>query len=186
MTQIGFYFDQTRCIGCHTCAVACKDWYDTPAGPVNWMRVHEMENGKFPDVTVTFLAAPCYQCANPACILACPAGAITKRGSDGIVVVDREKCLGAKECGKRCLKACPWDVPQFGPEEDAKMQKCQFCLERLEQGQQTICVEACPVYALDVGPLDELRAKYGDAVSAEGFKYSERFKPSVVFKPKKR
>ena len=186
MTQLGFYFDQTRCIGCHTCAVACKDWYDIAAGPVHWLRVREMENGKFPDVSVTFLVSPCYQCAEPACILACPVGAITKRESDGIVVVDREKCLGSEECGKRCLKACPWDAPQFGPEADAKMQKCQFCLERLEQGQQAICVEACPLYALDIGPLDELRARYGDAVSAEGFKYSARFQPSAVFKPKKR
>ena len=186
MTQLGFYFDQTRCIGCYTCAVACKDWYDTPAGPVNWLRVREMEDGKFPDVSVAFLVSPCYQCANPPCILACPVEAITKRESDGIVVVDMEKCLGKKECGTLCLNACPWDAPQFGPEENVKMQKCQFCLERLEQGQQAICVESCPVYALDIGPIDELRTKYGDAVTAEGFSYSERFQPSAVFKPKKR
>ena len=186
MTQLGFYFDQTRCIDCYTCAVACKDWYDTPAGPVNWLRVREMEDGKFPDVSVAFLVSPCYQCANPPCILACPVEAITKRESDGIVIVDEGKCLGKKECGTLCLNACPWDAPQFGPEEDAKMQKCHFCLERLEQGQQAICVEACPVYALDIGPIDELRTKYGDAVTAEGFSYSERFQPSAVFKAKKR
>lgn len=56
----------------------------------------------------------------------------------------------------------------------------------MEQGQQAICVEACPMYALDVGPLDELRTRYGDTVEAEGFSYSERFKPAVVFKPKPR
>jgi len=66
------------------------------------------------------------------------------------------------------------------------MQKCQFCLERLEQGQQAVCVEACPQYALDIGPLEELRARYGEVVEAEGFEYSGRFQPSVVFKPKKR
>ena len=73
-----------------------------------------------------------------------------------------------------------------GPEADARMQKCDLCLERLEEGQQTICVEACPVYALDVGPLDELRDRYGEGVEAVGFSYSERFKPSVVFRPKPR
>ena len=78
------------------------------------------------------------------------------------------------------------DCGGFGPEEDARMQKCDLCLERLEQGKQTICVEACPMYALDVGPLDELKARYGEVVEAEGFKYSERFKPSVIFKPKPR
>jgi len=184
MTQLGFYYDQTRCIGCYTCSVSCKDWHDIDAGPVNWLRVQTFEEGKFPDLSVTFLVSPCYHCDNPACILACPVDAISKRESDGIVVVDREKCLGNKECNTLCLNACPWDVPQFGPEENAKMQKCDLCLERLEKGQQAICVEACPQYALDVGPLDELKAKYGNAVEATGFRYSERFKPSVTFKPK--
>jgi anaerobic dimethyl sulfoxide reductase subunit B (iron-sulfur subunit) len=186
MTQMGFYFDQTRCTGCYTCAVACKDWHDIPAGPVNWMRIKTIEDGRFPNLFLAYLASPCYQCANPPCVLACPVEAISKRESDGIVVVDREKCLGNKECRTLCLNACPWDAPQFGPEPGAKMQKCDFCLERLQKGQQTICVEACPMYALDVGPLDELRKKYGDMAGAEGFRYSARFKPAAVFKPKRR
>ena len=185
MTQMSFYFDQTRCTGCYTCAVACKDWYDIDAGPINWMRVHTIENGRFPHLFVAYLCSPCYHCANAPCALACPVDAITKREDDGIVVVDREKCLGNGECRTLCLNACPWDAPQFGPEENAKMQKCDFCLERLEAGQQPICVEACPMYALDVSPLDKLKAKYGDAVEAEGFCYSERFKPSVTFKTKR-
>ena len=140
--------------GCYTCVVACKDWYNIDAGPVNWIRVHTIENGKFPNPFIAYLSSPCYHCANPPCVLACPVNAITKRESDGIVVVDREKC--------------------------------DFCLERLEQGQQPIYVEACPMYALNIGPLDKLKAKYGDAVEVEGFHYSERFKPSVMFKPKRR
>jgi anaerobic dimethyl sulfoxide reductase subunit B (iron-sulfur subunit) len=66
------------------------------------------------------------------------------------------------------------------------MQKCQFCLERLQQGQQAICIEACPMFALDMGPIDQLRAKYGDATETEGFKTNNRYKPSAVFKPKQR
>ena len=185
MPQMGFYLDQTRCTGCYTCAVACKDWHDIDAGPVNWVRVHTIEDGKFPNVFLAYLVLPCYHCANPPCVPACPVDAITKRDFDGIAVVDREKCLGNTECRSLCLNACPWDAPQFGSEENAKMQKCDFCQERLEKGQQPICVEACPMYALDVGPLDELRAKYGDAVEAVGFRYSERFKPAVTFKPKR-
>lgn len=184
MSQMGFYVDQTRCIGCYTCAVACKDWYDIDAGPCNWMRVQTMEEGTFPDVFVAYLPSPCYHCAEPACIQACPVDAISKRQTDGIVVVDRQKCPGNQECPERCRKACPWDAPQFGPEENAKMQKCQLCMERLEQGKQTICVEACPMYALDVGPLEGLNEKYGDVVEAAGFQFSERFVPSVRFKPK--
>ena len=186
MTQIGFYFDQTRCTGCYTCAVACKDWHNIDAGPVNWMQIHIIENGKFPNLFVAYMALPCFQCGNPPCVLACPVEAIMKREPDGIVIVDQEKCLGNRECHSLCFNACPWDVPQFSHDENAKMQKCNLCLDRLEQGQQAICVEACPMYALDVGPMDQLKAKYGDVVEAEGFSYSERFKPSVTFKPKRR
>jgi len=184
MKQIGFYFDQTRCTGCNTCTVACKDWHDIDAGPVNLIKVNIVENGKFPNPFVAYLVRPCYQCANPPCAMACPVNAITKRESEGIVVVEKAKCLGKSVCDTLCLNACPWDAPQFGPEDNAKMQKCDFCLERLEQGQQTICVEACPMYALDVGSLSQLKARYGNTIEAEGFRFSERFKPSVTFKPK--
>jgi anaerobic dimethyl sulfoxide reductase subunit B (iron-sulfur subunit) len=186
MTQMGFYFDQTRCTGCYTCAVACKDWHDIDAGPVNWMRVRTLESGTFPDVFVAYLAAPCYHCAEPPCAAVCPADAITKTTPDGIVVVDQEKCVGNQECPTLCRTACPWDAPQFGPEDEAKMQKCHFCRERLTAGRQTVCVEACPMYALDAGPLEELEAKYGEIVEAEGFRYSKRCGPAARFKPKRR
>lgn len=184
MKQMGFYFDQTRCTGCYTCAVACKDWHDIPAGQVNWMRVQPVEHGKFPKPFLAYLCSPCYQCANPPCVLACPAKAISKRKSDGIVVVDREKCLGNQKCKQLCRNACPWKAPQFGAEENAKMQKCDLCLERLQQGKKPICVEACPTYALDTAPLEKLQQKYGNATQAAEFRYSPRFRPSVVFRPK--
>lgn len=185
MTQRGIYLDQTRCTGCFTCAVACKDWHDIDAGPVNWLRLQTIEKGRFPDLFVAYLPVPCFHCKNPPCAKVCPAGAITKRDSDGIVVVDPEKCLGNLDCPASCFKACPWDAPQFGPEKNAKMQKCDLCLDRLEAGQQPICVEACPMYALDAGPLPDLRDRYGDCKEAEGFRWSERFEPSVIFNPKK-
>ncbi|MCJ8501469.1 4Fe-4S dicluster domain-containing protein [Desulfatitalea alkaliphila] len=184
MAQMGFYFDQSRCTGCYTCVVACKDWYDIAAAEVNLMRVHCIEKGVFPDLSAAYLAAPCYHCAQPPCIPACPEGAISKRETDGIVVVDPDRCVGQDQCPRKCRKACPWDAPQFGPEPDAKMQKCQLCLERLEAGRQTICVEACPMFALDAGPLEDLHRKYGDIREAEGFRQRERIEPSVTFKPK--
>ena len=184
MTQIGFYFDQSRCIGCHTCSVACKDWHDIDAGPVNWRQVKIIEKGKFPNPFIAYLSISCNHCEDPPCMRVCPVKAISKRNSDGVVIVDHSKCLGNKECEIICLKACPWDCPQFGTEENAKMQKCDLCLERLEQGQNPICVEACPMYALDYGPLEQLREKYGNIAEAEGFSYSEKFKPSIIFKLK--
>lgn len=97
--QKGFYFDQARCTGCFTCAVACKDWHDTPAGPANWMRIHYREEGNFPKLFVSHVAAPCYHCAEPVCAFVCPNEALTKRDEDGIVVVDQDKCRGDETCG---------------------------------------------------------------------------------------
>ena len=186
MTQLGFYFDQTRCIGCHTCSVSCKDWHDIPAGQVNWMRVKTIEDGKFPDLFLAYLSLACNHCADPPCIKACPTGAIFKRKSNGIVLVNREKCIGKQDCGSKCLKVCPWGAPQFSQEENAKMQKCDLCIDRLEENNQPICVEACPMYALNVGLIEELRQKYGSNVKAEGFLNNEKIKPSVIFKSKPR
>jgi len=181
--QMGFYFDQTRCTGCYACVVACKDWHDVPAGPASWMRVETIEKGKFPDLFVAFFTHTCYHCADPACVEACPVGAITKSKENGVVLVDRDKCLGKDNCDL-CLQACVYKSPQFGAEPNARMQKCNLCPDRLEQGKKPICVAGCPMRALDAGPIEELIALYGDAREAEGFIYSSELKPSIVFKPK--
>jgi len=183
MKQMGFYFDQTRCTGCFTCSVACKDWNNLPIG-VNWRKIKIIENGIFPKLFLAYLSSTCNHCTNPPCLKACPVEAITKRASDGVVIVNSNKCIGKEDCGAKCLKVCPWDILQFGNGENPKMEKCNFCFERLDQGKQPICVEACPMYALDSGDLEELNKKYGNVVEAEGFKYSKDIKPCVIFKPK--
>ena len=182
--QTGFYIDQTRCTGCWTCMVACKDWHDIPAGPVNWRWLVTIEKGKYPELFVAFLTLSCLHCAEPACISVCPANAITKRQKDGIVVVDGEACLGKEECGL-CKEACPYEAPQFSVEDGAKIQMCDLCVDRWEEGKKPICVEACPMRALDAGPIDELAKNYGSISEAEGFVYSPVTSPSVIFKPRK-
>ena len=182
--QVGFYFDQTRCTGCGACRVACKDWHDVPAGPENWMRILYVEKGECPDLFVSYLISPCWHCVEPVCIPACPEKAIMKRAEDGIVLVDSESCLGNEACDEACLKACPYGAPQFGPEKGSKMRKCNYCLDRVEKGELPNCVEACPVRALDAGPLEALEKRYGTVKEAEGFRYSKRTSPAVVFKPK--
>jgi anaerobic dimethyl sulfoxide reductase subunit B (iron-sulfur subunit) len=64
------------------------------------------------------------------------------------------------------------------------MRKCNFCLNRHLEGKLPDCIEACPVRALDSGPLDDLEIKYGDQKEAIDFKYSKRTKPAVVFRAK--
>ncbi|MFC1823852.1 FAD-dependent oxidoreductase [Thermodesulfobacteriota bacterium] len=94
--QFGFYFDQTRCIGCFTCCVACKDWHDTPAGRANWIRLSYLERGEYPNPFVAYFPTACYHCAEPGCLTACPVGAIRKEEATGAVIVDREVCDGCK------------------------------------------------------------------------------------------
>lgn len=181
--QMGFYFDQTQCIGCYACEIACKDWHDVEMGPVGYRHITYIEKGRYPNPYVAYMSDSCYHCTNPDCATACPADAISKRNEDGIIVVDREACLGRDECGA-CLEACPYDIPRFGEEENAKMQKCDFCLDRLTAGKDPICVGACPSRCLDFGALPELTAKYGNSREAEGFSYLEQTQPSVIFKKK--
>ncbi|GAH10573.1 unnamed protein product, partial [marine sediment metagenome] len=87
-------------------------------------------------------------------------------------------------CQGMCLVACPYNAPQFGAEDNPKMQKCDFCLEEWEQGNKPICVRSCTLRALDFGSIGELRAKYGDVREAEGFPYYEKSEPAIIFKPK--
>jgi anaerobic dimethyl sulfoxide reductase subunit B (iron-sulfur subunit) len=116
-------------------------------------------------------------------VAACPAGAITKRKEDGVVVVDQAKCLGKDKCDL-CLQSCPYGAPQFGAEKNAKMQMCNLCFDRLKEGKKPICVSGCPMRALDAGPIDGLRSLYGDKTEAVAFTHSADLKPSVIFKPK--
>lgn len=182
--QMAFYFDQTRCTGCFVCLIACKDYHDVELGPVDYRDVTYLEKGKYPNPYIAYMTTSCFHCANPECATACPVDAITKREKDGIVVVDRELCLGKDNCALLCQEACPYDMPRFGDEENAKMQMCDFCLDQLDENKSPVCVAACLTRCLEAGPLTELTAKYGNIKEAEGFAYSEETKPSVIFKPK--
>jgi len=148
--QYGFHFEADRCIKCWACEVACKQWHGIKAGTIKLRRVIEVSKGTFPNVNRTFLSLSCMHCAKAPCLAVCPAGAISKRIDDSIVVVDRSKCIGCHSC----LDACPFGVPQYG--EDGTMQKCDMCLERLENGQEPICVATCPTQALHWGTIEEL------------------------------
>jgi anaerobic dimethyl sulfoxide reductase subunit B (iron-sulfur subunit) len=148
--QYGFSFQAEKCLKCWSCEVSCKQWHGTKAGSVKLRRVREVTSGSFPEVKRTFLSLSCLHCAKAPCAAACPTGAISKRIEDGIVVVDRQKCIGCRTC----LDVCPFGVPQYG--EDGTMVKCDMCLERLGHGQRPVCVETCPTRALQWGTVEAL------------------------------
>lgn len=180
MTQYGFFIDLSRCIGCNACVIACKQWHDVAPGPVKWMRVYQWEKGSFPDIDLRVLPIPCFHCEKPVCADACPNKAIIKEDTYGAVLVDEAKCTGQR----KCYQACPYGAPQFESDApDAKMSKCTMCLDRLEQGLKPICVMSCSMRALEFGPIEELKKKYGAPLQIEDLPKNALTKPSVVFKP---
>lgn len=176
MAQLGFYVNLERCIGCRSCEATCDVTWNTPVG-VSWRRVGTVEGGDFPDFHRIFLSLACNHCDLPVCAWACPTRAYTKRETDGVVLVDPDRCIGCK----MCIWACPYGAPQFDPVRRV-VTKCHFCLPRLEKGQPPMCVETCPYEALDYGPMDELLRRYpGAQRTAPLFPDPGMTRPNVLF-----
>lgn len=155
----GFFFDMTSCIGCKTCQIACKDKNDLPIGTL-FRNITSYETGDFPMPGVFHYSTSCNHCGNPACVAACPVGAMYRSEEEGVVLHDEELCDG---CGN-CVSACPYAVPQMLEEKNI-VGKCDSCVSIRKNGNPPQCVAACPMRALDFGELSDLMAKYSDAVS---------------------
>ena len=156
MSQLGWQIDLDKCIGCYSCAIACKSENNTSPllsplpfkngngvlpDAVNYRWVIRKEAGVYPNPSVTFITSACNHCQSPGCLAACPVpGAITKRSSDGVVLIDQQKCIGCRNC----IQACPYGAPQFNS-ATKKVEKCTFCLHRLYgiDGKRTEFVPAC-------------------------------------------
>ena len=171
--QIGFLYDQTKCVGCRVCQAACKETNNWEEG-VEWRRVLTSETRKN-----VFLSISCNHCENPACANVCPVGAYTKRTKDGIVIQNPDKCIGCKYC----MYACPYQAPQFS-DKTGRVSKCHFCYERQDRGELPACVENCPMGALKFGKISELRKTYGETAQVPGVPEPEITNPSWVIIPK--
>ena len=157
--QLTLYVDTRRCMGCRACEIACKLENDLPRGP-RYTMVTETEVIEDGVDKLKFLPVPCQHCADAPCLKACPTGAIYKR-ADGIVMVNKKKCIGCHEC----LWSCPFGVPQYGA--DGKMQKCTMCAFRQDHGEKPACAAACPAEAILVGSPEEISATLRNLYGAE-------------------
>ncbi|RJP18913.1 MAG: 4Fe-4S dicluster domain-containing protein [Candidatus Abyssobacteria bacterium SURF_5] len=137
MAQYGWEIDLERCTGCKTCVVACKSENNTPL-KTNYRTVITEETGVYPNPKKIFVTMACNHCADPACIESCPVGAITKRASDGIVLIDQDICVGCRYC----VWACPYGAPRYNP-NTRKVEKCTLCAHRVGEGLNPACVDAC-------------------------------------------
>lgn len=170
MPRYGMVIDLSRCVGCHACAMACKAENGTPPG-VWWNKVLTGEMGKFPNTRIIYTPTLCMHCQNAPCVDACPTGASDKR-PDGIVAVDYDKCMGCRYCEIACpygartfVEAIKPYYPKFGftpyeqmmykKHQEGVVEKCNFCLERVEKGEEPACVQTCPAYARYFGDLDD-------------------------------
>ncbi|WP_419482981.1 4Fe-4S dicluster domain-containing protein [Dokdonella sp.] len=195
--KLGLVIDLDTCVGCHACAVACKEWNEGGQfGPLPdadasgrephgvWFnRVHsyavERSAERQPGAAASTCAegAPalgvhfprsCLHCETPDCVTVCPTGASYKRAEDGIVLVDEDKCIGCQ----LCAWACPYGAREFSVDKGT-MQKCTLCVDRIynerleEADRQPACVMACPTRARHFGDL-------GDADSAVSKLVAER------------
>ena len=93
---------------------------------------------EFHDLFMKYLPRVCNHCLNPACVAACPSGAIYKREEDGVVLVSQDGCRG----WRHCVPACPYKKVYFNWKTN-KAEKCIFCFPRLENGLPTICADTC-------------------------------------------
>lgn len=179
-----FYFDARFCSGCKACQVACKDRHQLPVG-ILWRRVYEITGGSWrsqgaawqQDIFAYNLSIACNHCAEPVCVEACPAGAISVR-PDGIVLLDSDQCLGCRYCAW----VCPYSAPQFDPLSQ-RMSKCNFCAEDLDQGRAPACVLACPMRALEFGDREAFAARHPEAQPVFPLPDPGLTRPSLVVTP---
>ena len=126
--RLGLVIDLDICVGCHACAVNCKEWNsggiaapltdlepysDGPDG-VWFNRVHTYEAGEGAEGRTVHFPRSCLHCAQPACVTVCPTGASYKRAEDGIVLINEDLCIGCKLCSW----ACPYGAREFDAPAD--------------------------------------------------------------------
>ncbi len=181
--KLGLTIDLDTCVGCHACAVACKEWndgsklagplpdYDTrgaePSG-VWFNRIRHFELGHYPDTKTLNVPMSCMHCEDAACVTVCPTGASYKR-EDGIVLVDPDRCMGCNYCSW----ACPYGARELD-QNAGTMKKCTLCVDRVyneslpEPERQPACVLACPAHARMFGDFDDPNSAVSKAVAERG------------------
>ena len=175
--RYGFIVDNRRCIGCHSCTVACKTENRVPLG-VNRTWVKYVEKGSFPSVRRVFQVTRCNHCENPPCVEICPVTAMYQR-KDGIVDFNPARCIGCKAC----MEACPYDAIYLDPDHHT-VAKCHFCAHRTELGLEPACVMACPEHAIIAGDLDNAESEIAQLLAHQAVrvrKPEQATRPSLYY-----
>lgn len=173
---VGILYDSTLCIGCKACMSACKrankmpletdDPFkrsDTPLDlsgkTLNIIKRYQDGTGATKDREqdgFAFIKRQCMHCLDPSCVSACPVSALRKDPRNGIVIYNKDACIGCRYC----QIACPFNIPKFQWESTTpEIVKCQLCSHLLPEGKYAACCAFCPTGASLYGPMEELRAE---------------------------
>ncbi|MGK7345565.1 MAG: sulfate reduction electron transfer complex DsrMKJOP subunit DsrO [Candidatus Nitrospinota bacterium M3_3B_026] len=155
----GMVIDIEKCEpGCDACYRACREENNIPsfAEPeldIHWIREIRFKQRGVEGAKERSMPAMCYHCEHPPCAHVCPVAATFVR-KDGIVLVDKHRCIGCRYC----MIACPYKARSFvskhveheeGDNKDVPrrmhgvVEKCTFCVHRIDKGREPACVEAC-------------------------------------------
>lgn len=182
--KLGLVIDLDICVGCHACAVNCKEWntggYGAPLSDqdpygsdptgtwLNRIHTYEVQPQEGPAQIIHFPKS-CLHCEDAPCVTVCPTGASFKRQEDGIVLVNEDHCMG---CG-----LCAWACPYGARELDAAagvMKKCTLCVDRIyndnlpEEDRVPACVKSCPAGARHFGDLSDPSSDVSQLVADRG------------------
>jgi len=181
--RLGLVVDLDVCVGCHACAVACKQWNgDAIVGPLTdvnpygpapngiWLnRVHTYEIRDSEQGRTVYFPRSCLHCNAPSCVSVCPTGASYKRAEDGVVLIDEQRCIGCKLCSW----ACPYGARELDHDAGV-MKKCTLCIDRIYSGatdardRLPACVAVCPTSARHFGDLGDPNSSVSKLVRDRG------------------
>jgi len=156
----GVLIDTTKCVGCKSCQTACKQANGLPTedrpGALSATTLTIVDfrnistNPQQPEIKP--VKRQCMHCEEPACVSACPVGALVKQET-GCVTYDESVCIGCRYC----MVACPFGMPKYNWDSaNPKINKCaQGCMANGKRD-KPVCVSACPQQALTYGSREEL------------------------------
>jgi Fe-S-cluster-containing dehydrogenase component len=168
VSDLAFFIDYSRCIGCRACVQACEEC-DTHRGR---SMIHLEVIARADSVQT----APqvCMHCEDPICARVCPADAI-KQTPDGVTQSSlKPRCIGCSNC----VLACPFGVPKYEASID-QMMKCDYCYDRTSIGKKPMCATVCPSQALAFTTRAEIERRRGVAINE--WKFGDEVVRTKVF-----
>lgn len=184
--------DLAKCKNARQCMKACQGAHQLKPEQ-HHINVLEMEDEK--SGATYYMPKPCQHCDNPNCVTVCPVDATFKR-SDGIVLIDNERCIGCRFCIAACpysartfnwteprdaekYKDVPYDMELNVPQKKGTVTKCAFSADRVREGKLPYCVSACPNGVYYFG--DENEDLVTNGTTRETFRLSEILKRNAAY-----